>query len=207
MTPPEINANGMYIIDESGLYSLIMHSKLPSAEKFQDWITEEVLPTIRKTGGYVSDSDLFINTYLPFADTNTKALFKQTLDVIKQQNDIIKSQEDEISHQEDVILGLVDTIDLAEKRAVLNRLIRYKSNGTTIVNRYLALYREFQDKYHINLDKRLSKYNMDHSPKMENKLDYIDRVLNMIPQLYELACKLYKEDVEKLVQEIYDLRN
>lgn len=40
------------IINESGLYSLILSSKLPSARKFKRWITAEVIPTIRKTGGY-----------------------------------------------------------------------------------------------------------------------------------------------------------
>lgn len=39
-------------INESGMYSLIMKSELPNVERFQDWITEEVLPSIRRTGGY-----------------------------------------------------------------------------------------------------------------------------------------------------------
>lgn len=42
----------MTIINESGLYSLILSSKLPSAKKFKRWVTSEVLPTIRRTGGY-----------------------------------------------------------------------------------------------------------------------------------------------------------
>lgn len=40
-------------INESGLYTLIMRSKLPSAERFQHWVTSEVLPSIRKTGAYI----------------------------------------------------------------------------------------------------------------------------------------------------------
>jgi len=42
---------GMTIINESGLYSLILSSKLESAKAFKHWVTAEVLPTIRKTGG------------------------------------------------------------------------------------------------------------------------------------------------------------
>lgn len=42
----------MTFIDERNLYRLVMHSDLPSAEKFQDWVCGEVLPTIRKTGSY-----------------------------------------------------------------------------------------------------------------------------------------------------------
>lgn len=45
------------IINESGLYSLIISSKLPTAKKFKRWVTSEVLPQIRKTGGYIPVSD------------------------------------------------------------------------------------------------------------------------------------------------------
>ena len=43
----------MTIINESGLYSLVLSSKLPSAKRFKRWVTSEVLPAIRQTGGYI----------------------------------------------------------------------------------------------------------------------------------------------------------
>lgn len=43
---------GMTVINESGLYSLVLSSKLPTAKKFKRWVTSEVLPSIRKTGSY-----------------------------------------------------------------------------------------------------------------------------------------------------------
>lgn len=43
------------IINESGLYALIIGSKLPTAKKFKHWVTSEVLPSIRKTGSYTAD--------------------------------------------------------------------------------------------------------------------------------------------------------
>lgn len=46
---------GLTCINESGLYSLILSSKLPSAKKFKHWVTSEVLPTIRKHGVYMTD--------------------------------------------------------------------------------------------------------------------------------------------------------
>ncbi len=88
-----------YIINESGLYSLILSSKLKSAKDFKHWVTGEVLPTIRKTGGYVNNDDLFINTYLPYADENTKTLFKTTLNVVKSQNELIRKQNKEIEQK------------------------------------------------------------------------------------------------------------
>ncbi len=48
----EIPNRGMLIINESGLYSLILSSKLPTAKEFKRWVTAEVLPTLRKTGSY-----------------------------------------------------------------------------------------------------------------------------------------------------------
>ena len=45
------------IINESGLYSLILSSKLPQAKAFKRWVTNEVLPQIRKTGGYIPTKD------------------------------------------------------------------------------------------------------------------------------------------------------
>lgn len=44
----------MTIINESGLYSLVLSSKLPGAKRFKHWVTSEVLPSIRKTGGYTA---------------------------------------------------------------------------------------------------------------------------------------------------------
>ena len=47
-----LGQRGGWLINESGLYSLILSSKLPTAKKFKRWVTSEVLPTIRKTGSY-----------------------------------------------------------------------------------------------------------------------------------------------------------
>ena len=48
----------MTIINESGLYSLILSSKLPTAKKFKHWVTSEVLPNIRKHGAYMTPETL-----------------------------------------------------------------------------------------------------------------------------------------------------
>ena len=56
----QISASGqnrtMYIINESGMYSLILSSKLEGAKRFKRWVTSEVLPSIRKTGAFATDS-------------------------------------------------------------------------------------------------------------------------------------------------------
>ena len=71
------------IINESGLYSLILSSKLPGAKRFKHWVTSEVLPAIRKTGGYIpvdsgmSDMEVLARAVL---------ISKKTIDVLKEEN-------------------------------------------------------------------------------------------------------------------------
>lgn len=63
-------AQNVVIINESGLYGLILSSKIPSAKKFKRWITSEVLPKIRKTGAYTPTSTnrpLTVDDYLKAA--------------------------------------------------------------------------------------------------------------------------------------------
>ena len=186
------------LINESGLYSAIIGSKLPSAKQFKHWVTSEVLPTIRKTGGYVNNDELFISTYLPYADENTKLIFSQTLKTVREQNETIKRQQKEIIHKEDVIIGLVEDIDLATKRQRITQIVRFGADGK-YQERYSLLYGEFERKYHCNLKSRMEGCTL--KPKARNKMDYIDREMGMIPQLYEIACKLFENDVEKLKSE------
>ena len=60
-------------------------------------------------------------------------------------------------------------------------------------------------KYHISLYDRLEKYNLDNKPKLKSKVDYIDKAMNKIPELYEIACKLYESDVKELAKNLYSL--
>lgn len=52
-----LGQRGGWLVNESGLYSLVLSSKLPTAKEFQRWVTHEVLPQIRRTGGYIPTSD------------------------------------------------------------------------------------------------------------------------------------------------------
>lgn len=191
------------LINESGLYALILSSKLPSAKEFKHWVTAEVLPSIRKTGGYVnpSQSDLFLNTYLPFADQNTRLLFKTTLDTIQQQNNTIQQQNHTISHQEDIIRNLTSDIPLADKRQILNRIVRFGGNPHT---RWPFLYREFDNKFHMNTKVQLEHYNETHKPKLQNRLDYIEHI-GMFNDLAEIACVIFGPDIEKLSAQYYEI--
>ena len=75
------------IINESGLYSLILSSKMPNAKKFKHWVTSEVLPTIRRHGAYMTDEKAFdvIHNKNGLAD-----LLQQAADQLKQKDIQIK---------------------------------------------------------------------------------------------------------------------
>jgi len=83
-------------VTESGLYSLVLGSRKPEAKAFKRWITHDVIPSIRKTGGYVGNERTFVNTYLPFADDTTKALFGQTLSALRQANEKIEDDKPKV---------------------------------------------------------------------------------------------------------------
>ena len=95
-------AQNLTVINESGFYSLVLSSKMPNAKKFKRWVTAEVLPTIRKTGGYVANEDVFVETYLPFADEPIKQLFRIQCRVINQLNDRIRKDEPKVKFADHV---------------------------------------------------------------------------------------------------------
>ncbi len=78
------------IINESGFYSLVLSSKMPKAKEFRRWVTSHVLPTIRRTGGYVANEDMFIENYLPFLEEPYQGLFRLQMMAINQLNERIR---------------------------------------------------------------------------------------------------------------------
>jgi len=112
-------------IPESDVYRLVFGSKLPNAERFTDWVTEEVLPTIRKTGGYVSNDDLFISTYLPHADEATKVLFQTTLATMRNLNNRIEADKPKVL--------FADSVSTAKTSILVGELAKIlKQNGVDI---------------------------------------------------------------------------
>ena len=121
----------MTVINESGLYSLILSSKLPSAKEFKHWITSEVLPQIRQTGKYapkpLSREELLAKAVLE-ADTmikEQKELIEQKTKELEEKNNKLEEQKPKVIFAESVV---------ASDSAILIRELAHliKQNGFEI---------------------------------------------------------------------------
>lgn len=114
------------VINEPGLYAVVLGSRKPEAKAFKRWITHEVIPTIRKTGGYVANDDLFVETYFGDADESIKSAFRATLERVRRLNEEKKALNETVAVQSqqiaemrpkvtyyDVILNSPDAITMS----------------------------------------------------------------------------------------------
>lgn len=102
----------MVIINESGLYSLILSSKLPKAKEFKRWVTGEVLPSIRKNGGYVNNEEQFADAFLPHeTPSEVRNFVVGCLKVMKDSKQVIKQQATKIAEQDCEIKALKPDAD------------------------------------------------------------------------------------------------
>lgn len=114
------------VINEPGLYAVVLGSRKPEAKAFKRWITHEVIPTIRKTGGYVANDDLFVETYFGDADESMKSAFRATLERVRRLNEEKKALNETVAVQSqqiaemspkvtyyDVILNSPDAITMS----------------------------------------------------------------------------------------------
>lgn len=130
-------------IPEGDVYRLVAHSRLPSAEKFESWIFDEILPTIRRTGGYVANEDKFIENYLPFLEEPYQNLFRLQMVAISKLNERIRHDQPlvEFANQVSNTDNLIDMntmAKLARNQNIpigRNRLFRWlKCRGVLMAN-------------------------------------------------------------------------
>ena len=113
------------VVNEAGLYSLVLGSRKPEAKAFKRWITHEVLPTIRRTGGYVNSAEAFIGHYLPHADESTRTMFRAQLKAIEELNAKIEADKPKVLFA-DAVSSSDTTILVGEMAKIL------KQNGVNI---------------------------------------------------------------------------
>ncbi len=107
-----LGQRGGWLINESGVYSLILSSKLPNAKSFKRWVTSEILPALRKTGGYtVNDSAYFIGKFFPNASEQQQMLLQITFDHLESLNRQIEADKPKVAFA-DHVAGSDSLIDM-----------------------------------------------------------------------------------------------
>lgn len=148
-----VNGTAVVLINESGLYSLILKSKLPSAKKFKRWVTSEVLPQIRKHGMYATD-ELLNNPDL-LIEVATKLKEERTLRLVAEQK--AAEMQPKADYYDRILnnKGLVTVSTIAKNYGMsavsFNKLlhelgIQFNQSGTWL------LYSKFQDKGYTHIE-------------------------------------------------------
>lgn len=198
---------GMTIINESGLYSLILSSKLPSAKEFKHWVTSEVLPSIRKNGAYIRNQE-----NMTPAEIVARGLIAAQKIINEKEKEIailngrcgLLTQA--VDDKQDIINAISRNVPAPTKRMMLNRVMRRRSPELA-QSRWSYLYARFDEIYHKNVKIRMKNYNAEPGHrKCYSILDFIEKVLNMLDELYDLAVKLFESDFTQLMQEMHLLR-
>ena len=120
-----LGQRGGWVINESGLYSLVLSSKLPTAKKFKRWVTSEVIPSIRKHGGYLTPDkveELLINP---------DAVIKM-LTAIKDEREARQAAEMQIEENRPKVL-FADAVSASKQSILIGELAKLlKQNGVEI---------------------------------------------------------------------------
>lgn len=125
----------MYVINESGLYSLIFGSKLESAQKFKHWVTSEILPSIRKNGIYATDKviDDILNNPDFGIELLTKLKEERAARVEAEKTNAILMHVNKTYTMTEIAkeIGLKSAVEL--NKILSEKKIQYKVNGTWVM--------------------------------------------------------------------------
>ena len=181
-----VNGTKALLINESGLYSLILSSKLPNAKKFKRWVTSEVLPSIRKTGSYNSPDYSSLSPqlqYLISLEQKTKELETAVQTTNKRLDSMCETMQ---------IKGVNWRKDT---HSLVNRIAT--ATETSPRDIYLDIYDEVECRAGANLSVRLENlrdrlYDRGASDSKINRLNYVD-VIADDKKLTEIYIAIVKE--------------
>lgn len=141
------------LINESGLYSLILRSQLPTAQKFKRWVTSEVLPSIRKYGAYMTPETIEKVLYNPEFIINLASQLKAE----QEKNEALTKENKALLTENDVLSGEIQTYD---SRKILNALIRaltFRNYNGDYSYAWNSFYKQLKYKYGYDLKIRKGK--------------------------------------------------
>lgn len=155
LLPTNGGIQSVKIIKESDIYRLIVRSKLPSAEQFEKWVFEEVLPTIRKHGAYMTPETIEKTLTNPDFIIGLATQLKQ-----EQQARKLAEQQKQLA-QDTLLEVTTHNLTIDKFNNVLNRYIRHIAEAN-YHNNFAAAYNAFYDfiNYKLSINVRLRKSNM-----------------------------------------------
>lgn len=195
-TPISGKIQKVNFIPEGDMYRLIAHSKLPSAERFESWIFDEVLPTIRRTGGYINNVDLMVNTYFSDIPDDQKVLVKGLMTNIT----ALQNKNSALNNENDLLVQ--KNLEWAD-RPLINALVR--AYATSVGNNFAKAWNDFKKellyKHSINLNSRITNYLNTSGKKTKPKtLDMLDdsEISSAISTIVSL-CRENEVDIDYLL--------
>lgn len=205
---------GEVLINQYGVIQLVMNSPLEQAEQFQDWILEEVIPSILTTGTYNMKPDSYMiedpieraKRWIEEEEVRRQLELdnQEKQKVIEKQEERIQEQETEIVHKEDVIISLTKDVALKEKRQRIVDIVKYGAKGR-YSERWGLLYKEFDGKFHINTKVRLERAKeRGEVLKSTTRMDYICDVLGLTNELFDLCTVLFEADYIEMLEYYLD---
>lgn len=173
-----LGQRGGWLINESGLYSLVLSSKLPTAKQFKRWITKEVIPSIRKTGGYFATPKTYVEALRALANAEEE---KERLSL---ENEEMKPKADFY----DNVTGSSDTIEIGEVAKVLNcgigrnKLFDFLRKEKVLMKNNIPKQRFVDEGYFRVIETKYTKPNGDVSINLktvvyQKGVDYIRKLL------------------------------
>lgn len=127
----DFGTKGGWVINESGLYSLILRSDMPTAKQFKKWVTSDVLPSIRKHGMYATDELLDNPDLLIAAATKLKEERAARLEAEKQRDKLVHQNKLYTTSEIAKELGLSSATKL--NNLLAEKKIQYKQNKTWLL--------------------------------------------------------------------------
>lgn len=135
MVDLDIPNRGMLLINESGLYSLILSSNMPNAKRFKKWVTSEVLPSIRKHGIYATDNviDDILNNPDFGIELLTKLKEERAARVEAEKKNAILTHVNKTYTMTEIAkeLNLKSAVEL--NKLLAEKKVQYKVNGTWVL--------------------------------------------------------------------------
>lgn len=145
-------------INESGLYSLILSSNLPTAKQFKRWVTSEVLPSIRKTGGYIAGQET-----LSDADLMAKALLVANRQLEERAKRVAELEARAVEDRPKVLFA--DSVSASKSSILVGALAKIlKQNGVDIGQN--RLFQKLREEGYL-ISRKGSDYNMPTQRAME----------------------------------------